>query len=143
MGLEDRWIGVLTTFAAVGIALGSIAAGRLSGNEVELGLVPIGAFGMGVFSIALSGSGDSFVRAAICLALIGFSGGLFAVPLNALLQQRPDAAEKGRLIATNNFLNVIGILLASGLLWITSDVLRLSPDRILFFGGVATDRKST
>ena len=138
MGLNDRWVGILTTFAAVGIGVGSIAAGRLSGDKVELGLVPIGAFGMGVFSMVLAGSGDSFVRASISLTLIGFSGGLFAVPLNALLQQRPDAAEKGRLIATNNFLNVIGILLASGLLWITSDVLRLSPDRILFFGGVAT-----
>ena len=138
MGLDDRWVGILTTFAAVGIGIGSIAAGRLSGDKVELGLVPIGAFGMGAFSIVLAGSGDSFVRASISLTLIGFSGGLFAVPLNALLQQRPDAAEKGRLIATNNFLNVIGILLASALLWIASDVLRWSPDRILLLGGVLT-----
>ncbi len=138
MGLDDRWVGILTTFAAVGIGVGSIAAGRLSGDKVELGLVPIGAFGMGAFSIVLSASGDSFVRASISLTLIGFSGGLFAVPLNALLQQRPDAAEKGRLIATNNFLNVIGILLASGLLWVASDVLQLSPDRILLVGGVMT-----
>jgi acyl-[acyl-carrier-protein]-phospholipid O-acyltransferase/long-chain-fatty-acid--[acyl-carrier-protein] ligase len=138
MGLDDRWIGVLTTFAAVGIGAGSMAAGRLSGDKVELGLVPIGAFGMGIFSIALAGSGDSFLRASVCLTLIGFSGGLFAVPLNAILQQRPDAAEKGRLIATNNFLNVVGILLASGLLWIASDRFRLTADRIFLIGGILT-----
>ena len=138
MGLDDRWVGILTTFAAVGIGVGSIAAGRLSGDKVELGLVPIGAFGMGIFSILLAGSGESFMRASISLTLIGFSGGLFAVPLNALLQQRPDAAEKGRLIATNNFLNVVGILLASALLWIASDVMQLSPDQILLAGGVLT-----
>jgi acyl-[acyl-carrier-protein]-phospholipid O-acyltransferase / long-chain-fatty-acid--[acyl-carrier-protein] ligase len=138
MGLDDRWIGVLTTFAAIGIGAGSIAAGRLSGDKVELGLVPIGAFGMGVFAIVLSGSGDSFLRASVSLSLIGFSGGLFAVPLNAILQQRPDAAEKGRLIATNNFLNVVGILLASALLWVASDVLKLTADRIFLLGGILT-----
>ena len=42
----------LTAFAAIGIGVGSLAAGRLSGDKVELGLVPIGAIGMGVFSRA-------------------------------------------------------------------------------------------
>jgi hypothetical protein len=48
------------------------------------------------------------------LALVGFFGGLFAVPLNALLQQRSGDQEKGRLMATNNVLNMLAILLASG-----------------------------
>jgi acyl-[acyl-carrier-protein]-phospholipid O-acyltransferase/long-chain-fatty-acid--[acyl-carrier-protein] ligase len=138
MGLDPRWIGILTTFAAIGIGVGSMAAGRLSGNKVELGLVPIGAFGMGVFSIVLAGSADSFIRASGSLTLIGFAGGLFAVPLNAILQQRPDAAEKGRLLATNNFLNVLGILLASAVLWVTMDVLQLPPERVFLLGGVLT-----
>ena len=136
MGLDPGWIGILTTFAAIGIGAGSMAAGRLSGDKVELGLVPVGAFGMGLFSIALAGSGDSFVQASLSLTLIGFSGGLFAVPLNAILQQRPDAAEKGRLLATNNFLNVIGILLASAVLWVATDILQLSPERVFLIGGI-------
>ena len=37
LGLNDRWIGILTTFAAIGIGAGSMAAGRLSGDKVELG----------------------------------------------------------------------------------------------------------
>ncbi len=138
MGLDARWIGILTTFAAIGIGAGSVAAGRLSGDKVELGLVPIGAFGMGVFSILLAGSRDSFLHASVSLTLIGFSGGLFAVPLNAILQQRPDAAVKGRLLATNNFLNVIGILLASAVLWLATDILQLRPEQVFLIGGVLT-----
>lgn len=138
MGLDDRWVGILTTFAAIGIGAGSLAAGRLSGDKVELGLVPIGAFGMGICSFLLAASGDSFALAAASLTLIGFAGGLFAVPLNAILQQRPDPAEKGRLIATNNFLNVIGILLASAVLWVATDVIGLSPEQLFVAGGVAT-----
>src|SRR6185436_11914594 len=95
MGLGDTWVGVLTTFAAIGIGIGSLAAGRLSGDKVELGLAPIGAVGMGVFAIALGLSGDSFALAAINLTLVGFFGGLFAVPLNSLLQQRSGDQEKG------------------------------------------------
>src|SRR6185436_15336635 len=57
MALSGTWVGVLTTFAAIGIGAGSMAAGRLSGDKVELGLAPIGAIGMGVFAIVLSHSG--------------------------------------------------------------------------------------
>ena len=138
MALSETWVGMLTTFAAIGIGIGSLAAGRLSGDKVELGLAPIGAIGMGVFAIALARSGHSFALAAINLTLVGFFGGLFAVPLNALLQQRSGSQEKGRLMATNNFLNMVAIMFASGALSLCSDPLRLSPDRILIVFGVVT-----
>jgi acyl-[acyl-carrier-protein]-phospholipid O-acyltransferase / long-chain-fatty-acid--[acyl-carrier-protein] ligase len=138
MALSGTWVGVLTSFAAVGIGVGSLAAGRLSGDKVELGLAPIGAIGMGVFAIALARSGHSFTLAAINLTLVGFFGGLFAVPLNALLQQRSGGQEKGRLMATNNFLNMVAIMVASGVLTLCSDQLGLSPDRILIVFGCVT-----
>jgi acyl-[acyl-carrier-protein]-phospholipid O-acyltransferase/long-chain-fatty-acid--[acyl-carrier-protein] ligase len=138
MALSETWVGVLTTFAAIGIGAGSLAAGRLSGDKVELGLAPIGAIGMGVFAIALSQSGHSFVLAAANLTLVGFFGGLFAVPLNALLQQRSGGQEKGRLMATNNFLNMVAIMVASGVLSLCSDQLRMTPDRILVVFGIVT-----
>src|SRR5947207_833484 len=138
MSLSDRWVGILTTFAAIGIGVGSIAAGRLSGDKVELGLAPIGSIGMGLFAILLSRSGHSFLLAAINLTLVGFFGGLFAVPLNALLQQRSGDQEKGRLMATNNFLNMFGILLSSAALWVCMTVLRMSADRVILVFGVFT-----
>ena len=138
MALSDSQVGVLTTFAAVGIGVGSMAAGRLSGDKVELGLAPIGSLGMAAFSILLSRSGHSFVLAAVNLTLVGFFGGLFAVPLNALLQQRSGEQEKGRLLATNNFFNMVGILFASGVLWASTDLLGMSADRIIFTFGIVT-----
>ena len=96
------------------------------GDKVELGLAPIGAIGMGVFAILLARSGHSFALAAFNLTMVGFFGGLFAVPLNALLQQRSGSQEKGRLMATNNFLNMLAIMLASAVLSFCSGVLRLS-----------------
>ena len=115
--LGETRIGLLWTFAAVGIGAGSLAAGRLSGDKIELGLVPLGSVGMGAFSVLLFLSQPSFDLAAICLVLIGFAAGFFAVPLNALLQQRSGREDKGRLIATNNVFNTIGVLLASAMLW--------------------------
>lgn len=138
MQLDDFWTGILGTFLAIGIGIGSLAAGRLSGDKVELGLVPLGSIGMGVSSILLSQAGRSYVAAAAALVGLGFSGGLFVVPLNAFLQQKGGAEEKGRLIATNNFLNTIGVLLASGALWLLSDWLLLPVDRIILLFGLFT-----
>ena len=135
MGLDDLWIGLLITFLAIGIGLGSMAAGRLSGDKVELGLVPIGSIGIGITSIILSRSGGSYPQAATAMTMLGFSGGLFIVPLNAFLQQRSGREEKGRLIATNNFLNMSAILIASGVLWSFHDLAGISSqDLILIFG---------
>jgi acyl-[acyl-carrier-protein]-phospholipid O-acyltransferase / long-chain-fatty-acid--[acyl-carrier-protein] ligase len=137
MALADRWIGVLLTFAAVGIAAGSLAAGRLSGDKIELGLAPIGSIGMGVFGVLLSQS-HSFTFAAINLALVGFFGGLFAVPLNALLQQKSGDEEKGRIMATNNVLNTVAILLSSAALWFTHDRLQMRADHVVLVFALIT-----
>jgi acyl-[acyl-carrier-protein]-phospholipid O-acyltransferase/long-chain-fatty-acid--[acyl-carrier-protein] ligase len=138
MGLSDFRVGILVTFAAIGIGVGSMAAGRLSGDKVELGLAPIGSIGMGVFAILLSRSGRSFPFAAVNLTLVGFFGGLFAVPLNALLQQRSGDQEKGRLMATNNFLNMAGILVSAVALWVCTTALHMTADRVILTFGILT-----
>lgn len=138
MRLDEFSISLLGTALAVGIGLGSLLAGRLSGDKVELGLVPIGSIGMGIFSLVLASSGSSYVRTAVALALLGGAGGLFVVPLNALLQQKSGQKEKGQLIATANFLQTGGILLASGLLWALHDHFHLSANRIFFLFGLLT-----
>ena len=129
-------VGLLVTALAAGIGVGSLLAGTLSGNHIELGLVAYGAALMGVFSIAL-GFTSSFQMALVWLFGVGFAGGLFAVPLNAFLQEDAHADEKGRLIATNNFINMVGVICASGLLWVLHDVLRWSPALIFIALGIA------
>lgn len=136
--LGETRIGLLWTFTAIGIGAGSLAAGRLSGDRIELGLVPLGSIGMGIFSVMLFYSSANFEWATVSLILLGFSGGLFAVPLNALLQQRSGREHKGQLIATNNVFNTLAVLLASVVLFALGNWLGLSADKIILIAGLMT-----
>ena len=136
--LDESHITLLGTFLAIGIGVGSLAAGRLSGDKVELGLVPLGSIAMGISLILLSYAGHSYLLTSAALIVLGFSGGLFAVPLNALLQQRSGRDEKGQLIATNNFLNTLGIALGAGAHWFSRTVLQLAPDQTVLLLGFLT-----
>jgi acyl-[acyl-carrier-protein]-phospholipid O-acyltransferase / long-chain-fatty-acid--[acyl-carrier-protein] ligase len=138
LGLSDSQIGMMNVAVAVGIALGSLVAGRLSGDHVEFGLVPMGSIGIGIGSILLAAAPPSYSLTLASLAVVGFSAGLFIVPLNAFLQLRAGADERGRLIAANNFLNMFGVLLASGLLWVLSSGLHLAADDIILLIGLTT-----
>lgn len=138
MGLDDQWVGILLAFLAIGIGAGSLAAGRLSGDKIEPGLVPIGSVGMGVFSILLSVAKVSYPATSFTLFLLGFSAGLFIVPLYAFIQQKSGHEEKGRVLATNNFMGTGGILLASGVLYLFRDLLQIQADGIILIFGFFT-----
>jgi acyl-[acyl-carrier-protein]-phospholipid O-acyltransferase/long-chain-fatty-acid--[acyl-carrier-protein] ligase len=135
---SDVKIGFMVTALAVGIGAGSLAAGKLSGDRVDLGFVPAGSALMGLFSIALAAAKGSYGWSVAALAALGLASGLFIVPLNAFLQQCSERGEKGRMIATNNFFNTIGLMLASGALWLFHDRLHVSPDRLILASGLAT-----
>jgi len=138
MQLDEFSISLLGAFLALGVGVGSLLAGRLSGEKVELGLVPIGSIGMGLFSIILAFSGDSFLKTSVVLVLLGCSGGLFSVPLYAMLQQKSGQEERGQLIGTANFLLTVGILLSSGFLWLFHDFFSFGADRIILMLGLFT-----
>jgi acyl-[acyl-carrier-protein]-phospholipid O-acyltransferase/long-chain-fatty-acid--[acyl-carrier-protein] ligase len=131
-------IGFMVTALAVGIGAGSLAAGKISGDRVDLGLVPVGSGLMGLCSLALAAAKGSYAWSVVALAALGLASGLFIVPLNAFLQQRSEQGERGRTIATNNFFNTIGLMLASGALWLFHDRLHISPDKLILASGLAT-----
>jgi len=138
LGLSDSQIALMNVAVAVGIALGSLTAGRLSGDHVEFGLVPMGSIGIGIGSLLLAAAPPSYGLTLASLAIIGFSAGLFIVPLNAFLQLRAGADERGRLIAANNFLNMFGVMLASAALWVMSNGMNLAADEIILLIGLTT-----
>jgi acyl-[acyl-carrier-protein]-phospholipid O-acyltransferase / long-chain-fatty-acid--[acyl-carrier-protein] ligase len=135
---SDVKIGFMVTALAVGIGAGSLAAGKLSGDRVDLGFVPVGSALMGLCSVALAAAKGSYGWSVAALAALGLASGLFIVPLNAFLQQRSERGEKGRMIATNNFFNTIGLMLAVGALWLFHDRLHVSPDKLILASGLAT-----
>lgn len=104
---------LVVAFVGLGIGIGSPLAGYLSGHKVELGLVPIGAVGM---ILATAGAGlamNGAVPLVICIIVIGFCAGFYIVPLYTLLQHRAPKTSKGDLVATSNFINVTGAIVAS------------------------------
>ncbi len=131
-------IGLLNVALALGIGLGSVAAGYLSGGKIEYGLVPLGAVGLAVACAALALPDWSVKGVMILLALLGFSGGFFIVPVAALLQHRPDKTKKGEVLATANLLSFVGVFLASGAHWLLAQQLQLSPRHIFLVGSVLT-----
>jgi len=122
---------ILTLFS-IGIGFGSIMCERLSGHKVEIGLVPFGSIGMTVFGADLyfahpdsSGQlgldvaqmlGQAHIwRVLIDLSLMAIFSGFFIVPLFALVQARSDPARRSRVIAANNILNALFMVVAAGL----------------------------
>ncbi len=127
LGLPQEESGYLFLAAALGIGLGSMLAGRLSGRTVEFGVVPIGAAGLTVSAFVLHAVPPSVPLVLAIVFLFGGSAGLFIVPLQAFIQLKSPADRRGEILAASTFLSWVGVLLASGLLWLLSGPLAVSP----------------
>ncbi len=137
-GVSETKIGLLNVALAIGIGFGSMAAGYLSGGKIEYGLVPAGAIGMAIACSLLFSSSVLLPSALVLLALLGFSGGFFIVPISALLQHRPEKERKGELLAAANLLSFGGVFAASGAHYVFTEFLHLTPRDIFFIGGILT-----
>jgi acyl-[acyl-carrier-protein]-phospholipid O-acyltransferase/long-chain-fatty-acid--[acyl-carrier-protein] ligase len=129
---------LLQAAIAIGIGLGSLAAGYLSGGKIEYGLIPLGATGITVFGFLLALPGLSFTTVLVLLAALGFFGGFFIVPISALLQHRPEEQHRGGVLASANLLSFVGILGASVVYYICKHFLHLGPAGIFLWASVGT-----
>ena len=136
--IDETHISYLQAAVGIGIGVGSVAAGYLSGGKIEYGLIPIGAVGMTVFGGLLYRPDHTVLTAGVHLALLGFFGGFFAVPLNALIQHRPPPEKRGGVIAASNLLSFAGIFLAAGAYFLFSSVLRQTPPGVFLDGAGLT-----
>ncbi|MCY2967102.1 MAG: MFS transporter [Planctomycetota bacterium] len=102
-------VSMLFVLVGLGVGVGSLCAGFLSGHRVELGLVPIGGL---LIIICTLIPGFTLLQHpklfGFCLFGIGFGAGFYLVPMYTLLQQRAPKASKGNVIAASNFINVSG-----------------------------------
>jgi acyl-[acyl-carrier-protein]-phospholipid O-acyltransferase/long-chain-fatty-acid--[acyl-carrier-protein] ligase len=130
--------GILQASIAVGIGLGSLAAGSLSSGQIEYGLIPLGSLGMTCLGLLLAVPGLSFAEVLGLLAVLGFGGGFFIVPINALIQHRPKESKKGGVIAAANLFSFVGVGAASAAYYVLRHYLRLGPGAIFLWTSVAT-----
>ncbi|MGE4160084.1 MAG: MFS transporter, partial [Planctomycetota bacterium] len=118
--LGEWQAGALMASCALGIGLGCLACARLSGDVIEVGYVPIGAFGMFLFPFLMTSESAGFTTTAVCLILTGLSGGFVLIPLNAQLQHNSAIQTRGSLISLSNSLSFTAMLLGSGAAYLAS-----------------------
>jgi hypothetical protein len=93
---------------------------------------------MAIFAFLVSRPGLGVWPARLDLTLLGFFGGFYAVPLNALIQHRPMPREKGGVIAAANLLSFIGVFFAAGIYFVFSSGMHLRPNQIFLAGSMMT-----
>ncbi len=143
--VQQQYVTILVAILSIGIGIGAVVCGFLSGKRIELGLVPIGAFGMGFFILLLGFSpipvitggnvcslfgGDTgpavgdptafpYLFALTMMFIIGIWAGMYDIPLSAYIQHNSPPEQRGRMIAAYNFLSfstmLVFIVLGLGL----------------------------
>jgi len=125
-------VATLLLFAlSLGIGAGSVLCDRLSRGHIEPGLVPLGAVGLTLFPLDLYLAGGPpagavqalgpvqvltqwpHLHVLLDLVLIGFCGGIYIVPLYALIQHRSSPEHRARVIAANNIMNALFVVLSA------------------------------
>ncbi len=123
---------LLLTMFSIGIGLGSLICEKLSGQRVEIGLVPVGALGLAIaggdiyfasHSLPVIEASNLSIPAVLQLhgayrimadlLFIGVFGGLYIVPLYALVQERSNPNQVSRIIAGNNIINALFMVVAA------------------------------
>jgi MFS family permease len=121
---------LLLVVFSIGIGVGSLMCEVLSKRHVEMGLVPFGAIGMSVFAIdfyfatkglppasemgvAAFAAQPAHWRVMADLALLALFAGLYSVPMYALVQVRTEPSHRARIIAANNILNALFMIVSS------------------------------
>ena len=151
VGGNEHVVTLLLALFSVGVAAGSLLCERLSGHKVEIGLVPFGSLGLSVFAVDLFFATPGSVshtdlgawqflmqpgawRIALDLFLIGMFGGFYIVPLYALIQTRCPPSHRSRVIAANNILNALFMIVASGFAWLVLSAGFTIPQLLLLTG---------
>ncbi|MGM0563400.1 MAG: MFS transporter [Pseudomonadota bacterium] len=123
---------VLLSMFSLGIGIGSLLCERLSGDGVDIGLVPLGAALLTVFCGDLYWASDfparetlldwagfwateGSLRVLLDVVLIGIFGGFYIVPLYAMVQHRSEPSHRSRVIAANNILNALFMVLSAAM----------------------------
>ncbi|HXV10552.1 MAG TPA: MFS transporter [Burkholderiales bacterium] len=127
---DEHVVTLLLVVFSIGIGAGSLLCERLSGHKIEIGLVPFGSIGLTVFAADLYFALSAYVggaqvglrefaltpgswRILADLGLIGVFGGFYIVPLYALIQTRSEKSHRSRVIAGNNILNALFMVVAA------------------------------
>jgi acyl-[acyl-carrier-protein]-phospholipid O-acyltransferase/long-chain-fatty-acid--[acyl-carrier-protein] ligase len=127
--LTDVQGGYLFLLTAIGIGTGSLLAGKISGKAVELGIVPFAALGITTTFYLLDIFSSSLIATVPLVIICGIFGGLYLIPLDSYVQVSAPKQFIGQSVAATTFLSFIGVLCASILLYVVTEVFGLTADK--------------
>jgi acyl-[acyl-carrier-protein]-phospholipid O-acyltransferase/long-chain-fatty-acid--[acyl-carrier-protein] ligase len=128
--VQQQYVTPLAAILTIGIGIGALLCGYISGKRIELGLVSVGAFFMGLFILVLgftpgyaetigkgmgSPLGTPYIFGAIFMFLAGLGAGLYDIPLAAYIQKNSPPEKRGRMIAAYNFCTFSAMFVFAGL----------------------------
>jgi acyl-[acyl-carrier-protein]-phospholipid O-acyltransferase/long-chain-fatty-acid--[acyl-carrier-protein] ligase len=128
---------MLNVWLALGIGFGSVVAGYASRGHIEYRLVPIGALGLALSTVPMGMEGVTADTFRICMATLGFSAGLFIVPVVSVIQHRPSPESKGAVQGAVSSLSFIGIMAAAGVQWVSRETFHISSGQVFWVCGAS------
>ncbi len=154
LGGNTQLVTLLLVVFSFGVGLGSMLCERLSGNTIELGIIPIGSIGMSIFGIDFYFAAQTLTvienmsameflshssnyRLLIDLLLLAVFSGIYIVPLNALIQTRGDDKFRAQIIAANNVFNALFMVLSAVIAIVLLSILELSIAEYFLVLGIA------
>ena len=111
LGLHQGGASAFSLYLTAGIIIGALLAGRWSNNKIELGIVPFGLFWITLASFILSLT-SSYLLAIVATIIFGFGFGLYAVPINSMLQARSSEKHRCEVMAANNAISLLNTCFA-------------------------------
>ncbi|MEC7840205.1 MAG: MFS transporter [Chlamydiota bacterium] len=127
--LTDIQGGYLFLLTAVGIGTGSMIAGKLSGHNVELGLVPLATIGITISLYLLDFFSDTLIVIIPMVVIVGLLGGIYQVPLDSYIQVASPNKHRGQIVAVTNVFSFLGVLAASVIVYMVTEVFGLHADK--------------
>lgn len=153
---KETVVSLLLTMFSIGVGVGSLLCRRFSGEHVSIKLVPIGAIGLSIFAIdlffaisnipALASNElltvNQFIqhgyywRVMLDIIMLGMSGGFYIVPLYAYMQEQSPETHRARIIAANNILNALFMVVSAIISIVVLSVLKYSLASLFLFTAI-------
>ncbi len=135
--LTDTENSMMNVWLAIGIGIGSVVAGYASRGRIEYRLVPLGALGLALSTVPMGMDGVTADTFRICMGCLGFSAGLFIVPVVTVIQHRPSPESKGAVQGSVSSLSFLGIMAAAGVQWVSRDAFGISSGQVFWLCGAS------
>ena len=136
LGVDDTKLSYLLASIGISVGIGSLLAGFLSRGKIRITMSKYAALGMAIPMFEAGLAPISYWSTLACLTLLGLFAGLYAVPLQSLMQMLPKSEHRGRVLATSNAISFLLMAIGSLLYWIARPLFGDNPYGIFLVCGV-------